>query len=118
MASVTWPNISTVDADKLNAARRQAHNAVHWLVRLANSYTEPGDVSGQAPPVGRIMAKEIELRGSFRFDPEFDTALDLMTAGRVDLRPLLSHSLPLADAEKAFDLALDRQRAMKVQLVA
>ena len=51
MASVTWPNISTVDADKLNAARRQAHNAVHWLVRLANSYTEPGDVSGQAPLV-------------------------------------------------------------------
>lgn len=72
----------------------------------------------QPIPVGRIMAKEIELRGSFRFDPEFNTALDLMTAGRVDLRPLLSHSLPLADAEKAFDLALDRQRAMKVQLVA
>ena len=51
MASVTWPNISTVDANKHNAARRQAHNAVHWLVRLANSYTEPGDVSGQAPLV-------------------------------------------------------------------
>ncbi|MCB1971756.1 MAG: L-idonate 5-dehydrogenase [Geminicoccaceae bacterium] len=74
---------------------------------------------GPQPILGnRIMAKEIDLRGSFRFDPEFDAALALMAAGRVDLTPLLSHSLPLGRAHEAFELALDRNRAMKVQLVA
>jgi L-idonate 5-dehydrogenase len=35
---------------------------------------------------------------------------------RVDLKPLLTDVLPMVDAVKAFDLALDRSRAMKVQI--
>ena len=37
---------------------------------------------------------------------------------RVDVRPLISAQLPLSRAQEAFELALDRSRSTKVQLVA
>ena len=63
-----------------------------------------------------IVAKEIEIRGSFRFHEEFGLAVDLINKRRVDLKPLLTEVLPLKDVEKAFQLAGDRARAMKVQI--
>ena len=72
-----------------------------------------GDVS---VPQNMIVAKEIEIRGSFRFHEEFGLAVDLINQKRVDLKPLLTEVLPLRDAEKAFQLAGDRGRAMKVQI--
>ncbi len=72
-----------------------------------------GDVS---IPQNLIVSKEIEIRGSFRFHQEFALAVDLINRRRVDLKSLLTEVVPLADAVKAFDLALDRSRAMKVQI--
>ncbi|MGD9667761.1 MAG: hypothetical protein AB7U75_01755 [Hyphomicrobiaceae bacterium] len=43
MATIEWPKFNEIENGKLSAARRQAHNAVHWLVRFANSYIEPED---------------------------------------------------------------------------
>ncbi len=67
-------------------------------------------------PQNVIVAKEIEMRGSFRFHAEFALAVDLINAHRVDLKPMLTKVLPFLDAVKAFDLALDRSKAMKVQI--
>ena len=67
-------------------------------------------------PQNMVVAKEIEMRGSFRFHEEFGLAVDLINRRRVDLSPLLTGVLPLEDAVKAFDLASDRSRAMKVQI--
>lgn len=67
-------------------------------------------------PVQLITAREIELRGSFRFHEEFAVAVELMRKGLVDVRPLLTHSFPLAAFAEAFATATDRSRAMKVQL--
>ena len=72
-----------------------------------------GDVS---IPQNTIVAKEIEMRGSFRFHEEFAAAVDIINRRRVDLKPLLTGVMPLAEAEKAFQLAGDRGRAMKVQI--
>lgn len=72
-----------------------------------------GDVS---IPQNMIVAKEIDIRGSFRFHEEFALAVDLINRRRVDLKPLLTEVLPIEDAVKAFDLASDRSRAMKVQI--
>ena len=72
-----------------------------------------GDIS---IPQNLIVSKEIEIRGSFRFHEEFALAVDLINRRRVDLKPLLTEVLPLQDAVKAFDLALDRSQAMKVQI--
>jgi L-idonate 5-dehydrogenase len=63
-----------------------------------------------------LVAKEVELRGSFRFHEEFGLAVDLINARRVNFAPLLTASYPVVQAVEAFELAGDRRRAMKVQL--
>lgn len=72
-----------------------------------------GDV---AVPINTLVAKEISLRGTFRFDEEFAWAVRFLETGAIDVRPLLTEIIPLADAKRAFELASDRGAAMKVQL--
>ncbi len=67
-------------------------------------------------PVNTIVAKEFDLRGAFRFHEEFATAVELLNQGLVDLKPLISATLPYRDAGRAFALAADRSKAMKVLL--
>ncbi len=67
-------------------------------------------------PMQAMTAKEINLRGSFRFHGEFDEAVALMRAGRLDVTPLITQTCPLDDARSAFALASDRDQAIKVQI--
>jgi len=67
-------------------------------------------------PINQIVAKEIELRGTFRFHEEFALAVDLINRQRVDVKPLLTDVYPIDEALEAFELAGDRSRAMKVQI--
>ncbi|MFF2851775.1 L-idonate 5-dehydrogenase [Streptomyces sp. NPDC058001] len=76
---------------------------------------------GMLPPGGSpfagnlVVSREIELRGAFRFDTEFDEALTLLaTAPHFDA--LISEVTPLADAPHAFTSAADRSRSCKVLL--
>ena len=68
-------------------------------------------------PMQFITTKEIILKGSFRFPQEFKLGVEFLMTGELDLMPLLSHSIPFNDAVQAFDLANDRMKALKVQLV-
>jgi L-idonate 5-dehydrogenase len=68
--------------------------------------------------VNDVMAKEIDLRGAFRWGIEFDWAVVYLASRKVDVRPLLSGQYPLADAVEAFRAAADKNRSTKVQLVA
>jgi L-idonate 5-dehydrogenase len=67
-------------------------------------------------PINVIVAKEFELRGTFRFHEEFGIAVDLLNKGRIDIKPLISATVPYRDAGRAFALAADRSKAMKVLL--
>jgi L-idonate 5-dehydrogenase len=71
---------------------------------------------GMNLPMNVVVAKEIELRGTFRFHEEFALAVALIGNGLVDVMPLLTATVPLAEANDAFALAADRSKAMKVQL--
>jgi L-idonate 5-dehydrogenase len=73
-----------------------------------------GDVS---LPLNTLVAKEITLVGTFRFKSEFAEAARLISTRKVDLRPMLSASFPLEQAEIAFRLASDRTQATKVSLL-
>jgi L-idonate 5-dehydrogenase len=72
-----------------------------------------GDVS---IPQNMVVAKEIEMKGTFRFHEEFGLAVDFINKGRVDLKPLLTATFPLSEAVTAFETAADRTKSMKVQL--
>jgi L-idonate 5-dehydrogenase len=63
-----------------------------------------------------LVAKEVDLRGTFRFDREFAWAVEAIAQGRIDPSPLLSDVMPVRDAVRAFEHAADRSKAMKVQL--
>jgi L-idonate 5-dehydrogenase len=67
--------------------------------------------------VNELMAKELDLRGAFRWGIEFDWAVDYLSSRRVDVRPLLSGQFALSDAVNAFALAKDKTRSTKVQVV-
>ncbi|HSW16435.1 MAG TPA: L-idonate 5-dehydrogenase [Ramlibacter sp.] len=67
-------------------------------------------------PINAIVAKEFDLRGTFRFHEEFAIAVDLLNKGLIDVKPLISASVPYRDAGRAFALAADRSKAMKVLL--
>jgi L-idonate 5-dehydrogenase len=67
-------------------------------------------------PINLITAKELELRGTFRFHEEFALALEYMGKGLIDVKPLISATAPFTEAHAAFELATDRSRSMKVQL--
>jgi L-idonate 5-dehydrogenase len=86
-------------------------------VRPGGTIVQVGIASGEATiPLNVLVAKEITLRGTFRFHEEFAWAVSLIATRAVDVMALLTEVVPLADAVRAFDLAADRSRSMKVQL--
>lgn len=92
---------------------------------LANAiqYMAPGGIIVQLGmggamtlPVMQITAKELELRGSFRFHKEFPEAVSYMASGLIDVKPLLTHTFGVSQYREAFEQAVDRSTSMKVQL--
>ncbi|MBI1170147.1 alcohol dehydrogenase catalytic domain-containing protein [bacterium] len=67
-------------------------------------------------PVQAITAKELSLRGSFRFHEEFHTGISLMRKGLIDVKPFITQTFALDQAVAAFETASDRSRAMKAQI--
>ena len=65
-------------------------------------------------PLTHVVTKELNFRGTFRFDVEFAKAVEMIAKREIDVRPLVSQYFPLEDAEAAFALAQDRSKAMKI----
>jgi L-idonate 5-dehydrogenase len=65
-------------------------------------------------PVNQIVAKEIDLRGTFRFHPEFATAVRFLNEGLIDGKPVITRILPFDSAVEAFKLAGDKSQSLKV----
>jgi L-idonate 5-dehydrogenase len=74
--------------------------------------------AGQSPVAANlVMSKELLYQGSFRFTAEdYSIAVEEIVSGQVDLKPLMTHTFPLAEANRAFEVALDRSQSMKVHL--
>src|SRR6476620_5285959 len=76
---------------------------------------------GMFPPGPRpaelsaLVAKEIDYRGAFRFDTEFDDSIALL-AGSAALDPAVTHTFDLLEAVQAMDVAADPAVSGKVVL--
>jgi L-idonate 5-dehydrogenase len=74
-------------------------------------------LGGDMPvPMQMLTAKELDLRGSFRFHEEFATAVQLMQKGQIDVKSLISHTISLTEVHSAFEIACDRTKSMKTQI--
>jgi len=73
--------------------------------------------AGQSPVAANlVMSKELRYQGSFRFTDEYAVAAEELGAHKIDLRPLMTHAFPLEEANRAFEVAYDRNQSMKVHL--
>ncbi|MSP49631.1 MAG: L-idonate 5-dehydrogenase [Alphaproteobacteria bacterium] len=98
------------------SGNERAMRAVLTAVRACGIAVQLGLGGDVALPMNLVVAKEIDLRGSFRFFEEFAWAVDCIASGRIDVLPILTDSIAARDADRAFALASDRSKAMKVHL--
>jgi L-idonate 5-dehydrogenase len=72
-----------------------------------------GDVS---LPMTQLVAKEVDMRGTFRFHAEFATAVRFLNEGLINGKPVITRVLPVDRAIEAFNLAADKSQSLKVQI--
>ncbi|QDY71103.1 NAD(P)-dependent alcohol dehydrogenase [Qingshengfaniella alkalisoli] len=64
-----------------------------------------------------LQAKELRLETVFRYANVYDRAIALMASGKVDLRPLVSGTIPFEDSIAGFDRAVEaRETDVKLQI--
>jgi 2-desacetyl-2-hydroxyethyl bacteriochlorophyllide A dehydrogenase len=80
-------------------------------VRLAMNLTKSGGhltLIGNVAPMIQvnlqdIVMRELTIRGSCAIAGEYPACLDLMASGRMQVKPLITRIVPLADGQEAFD---------------
>jgi L-iditol 2-dehydrogenase len=74
------------------------------LTKLGGHVTLIGNVTPRIQVnLQDIVSRELTLRGSCAIAGEYRACLDLMATGRIQAKPLISKSVPLADGQTAFD---------------
>jgi D-xylulose reductase len=64
-----------------------------------------------------LQAKEARMETVFRYSNVYDRAIALIASGKVDLKPLISATLPFARSVEAFDRAVEaRPTDVKIQI--
>jgi len=74
------------------------------------------DGSQAAFPPAVLFRKDLSIISSFAINKSFTEAIALVNHGAVNLKPLISHTLPLEEFESALDLAEHSPERMKVQI--
>ncbi|KAI0081715.1 xylitol dehydrogenase [Panus rudis PR-1116 ss-1] len=55
-------------------------------------------------PVTTLLTKELNFKGSFRYGPgDYDLAIGLVSQGKIDLKPLVTHRFAFQQAVEAFE---------------
>ena len=67
-------------------------------------------------PLGEATGREVDLLGVFRYCNLYQTAVDLVAAGRIQLQPLITHHFSLAETPQAFHAALRGGDAIKARV--
>jgi L-iditol 2-dehydrogenase len=68
-------------------------------------------------PFMHLSVNEIDLKFLYRYHDTWPKAIRLVSAGLIDLKPLVTHRFQLEDAVEAFQVASDISRGgIKVQI--
>lgn len=100
------------------AGARLALRQAFDLVRPGGTIVQIGTLGTEDIPLpaNLLMNREINFIGSMRYGNVFGEAIRLIDSARIDLHPLISSVLPLAEADKAMRLAGDKSGVLKVQM--
>lgn len=69
-------------------------------------------------PLVTAMAKEIDIVTVFRYANAYQSSVNLVSAGRIDLKSLITHHFPLEEAERALQLSDRREDGVVKAMVA
>ncbi|KJC41032.1 phosphoesterase [Bradyrhizobium sp. LTSP885] len=86
------------------------------VVKPRGTIVAVGVSSGAHIPFNALVGKEIRLAGTHRFHAEYPVAARMIAERRIDVRPIITATLPMDRIRDAFDVVRDRTSQMKVQL--
>jgi L-iditol 2-dehydrogenase len=69
-------------------------------------------------PLVTAMAKETDIVTVFRYANVYQSSVNLVSAGRIDLKSLITHHFPLEEAERALQLSDRREDGVVKAIVA
>ncbi|KAH0342008.1 GroES-like protein, partial [Aureobasidium melanogenum] len=74
------------------------------VLRMGGSYVQGGMPHADIPlSLVDACTKELTIRGSFRYGPkDYETALGMVATGSVDVKRLITKTVPFKEAEQAF----------------
>jgi L-idonate 5-dehydrogenase len=92
--------------------------ALHGLLlatRRAGVVVQVGNLPDETRPVNLapLVSKEIQLRGTFRFNTEIDAAITLLDQNP-QIEQVITHVLPIEDVNEAFAIAANSEISGKV----
>ncbi len=95
------------------------HDGLQGVIACAKGTVVQVGMGGSFPdfPLMLLIAKELNLLGSFRFVAEFALAVAWLADGVIDPLPLLSAEFASGQLAQALTFAGDKRQAAKVQLV-
>ncbi|KAL6309655.1 xylitol dehydrogenase [Sparassis latifolia] len=75
------------------------------VARRGGTYVQVGMGSAEITiPITTLLVKELNFKGSFRYGPgDYPLALALVSQGKIDLKPLVTHRYPFTAAIEAFE---------------
>ncbi|XP_018327547.1 sorbitol dehydrogenase [Agrilus planipennis] len=54
-------------------------------------------------PLSGTLVREVDIRGVFRYVNDYQTSLDLIATGKINVKPLITHNYTMEDTVKAFE---------------
>ncbi|KAF7793664.1 hypothetical protein EIP86_004779 [Pleurotus ostreatoroseus] len=75
-----------------------------FIVRMGGRYVQVGMGNPEVTiPITMLGVKELQVVGSFRYcSGDYELAIGLVAAGKIDLKPLITHRFSFQDAKEAF----------------
>ncbi|PVD29183.1 hypothetical protein C0Q70_11780 [Pomacea canaliculata] len=88
-------------------------SGAQFSVQMGIRALKPGSafaVVGHGPndieiPIVQAIAREIDVRGSFRYMNTWPTAVAMLASGKIDVKPMITHNFTLEETLKAFEMA-------------
>ena len=120
LAAADAEAIRAVEADVVIESSGNHHglaSAIHGAVRGGIVVMVGLLPTGAQPvPMSLAITRELQLRGSFRFNDEIDEVVAALADGTLKVAPVITHEFPLAEALEAFDVARNSAASGKVLL--
>ena len=112
--------IAAVEADVVIESSGNHHglaSAIRGAVRGGTVVMVGLLPTGMQPlPISLAITRELDLKGSFRFNDEIDQVIAALADRSLHISPVITHQYPVEDALHAFEMAKDSTSSGKVLL--